>query len=201
MSDRSGESDTDASLPRQSVVRRTTHMANIDDSRTHKLKPEDKLSEVESTSDDQVDDIPDNNGPLSLRISIPKAYSSGLLPNNHTDDGFINETKLVCHSASAFYNQTTRKRTTTGRCFYKDNESHGSDSSSYHGNSQRKAVRKAKHAYFSDESFEDSEVSVAAAKAKKKKKQGLGGYDSDSEFMVRRRAPACMHIHVRIHVM
>ena len=171
--------------------------------RKTKNKFENKLSENESLSDEEGTKNEDGNEDdenrnendenrnedkefLSLKVSIPKKYSSGLpgtmdsdsmeVDNNTT--GKVNETKLVCHSAGSFY----KKSETTGRCFYKDDES-SSDENGYYGNSRRKAAKKVKYTMFS-ESEGDDEVGVATERSKKRKTQGQGGYNTDSDFVV-----------------
>ena len=150
------------SLPRQSVVRRDpTHSPQTGDW-------------------NKFDSYCAENKPLSLKVTIPKEYSSGVLPSNKVgvsdsdDSAIYNETKLVCHSTGNFYSQKT------GRCFYKDNS--GSDDDSCYDNSRRKAAKKVKYTVFSD-SEGDNEVGVAETKSRRRNVV-QSGYNSDSDFVV-----------------
>lgn len=156
-------SDED-SLPRQSVVRRNS---------AHQHSPQ-------TGNWNKFDGNGDKNEPLSLKVTIPKEYSSGVLPSNQVgvsdsdDSASYNETKLVCHSTGNFYGRKT------GRCFYKDNS--GSDDDSCYGNSRRKATKKVKYTVFSDSEGEH-EVGVAESKSNRRNVVNVG-YNSDSDFVV-----------------
>ena len=188
------------SLPRQSVVRRTsTHMSKFDQSQ--KMAQSDSEYELSDNEKNELD-WNGNEGSdyqsLSLRVSIPKEYSKGIAPESvmlsDSDEsmdlesnktGSVHETKLVCHPAGSFY----KSAKTTGRCFYKDQESSDDQKEGLYSSSRRKAARKVNYTAFSD-SEEGGDVGVASkGRGKRTHKQT---YDSDSEFVV------CSGVHVQL---
>ena len=186
MSVESGEYSED-SLPRQSVFRRTANVFPKINADSERLENESKheLSESRNVSGHSGNE----NGALSLRVSIPKMYSSGKSPKRYSNDSdsdtmttstnqtsLVNETRLVCHSTDSFYKQGK----TSGQCFYKDENSDNEN-----GYSKRKASKKVKYSAFSEsegEEEEEEKVGVTAHRSRRKNVQSR--YDNDSDFVV-----------------